>query len=380
MKILLLPLFRMPSGHHKAAEAIIGHLPVAEEQLEIKTIDVLSHFHGGLETAISRVYLQWINRKPSSYSKFYKSFMYTDHPNIWSSLCLWNNYFEWKMEQLINKEQPDLIICTHCYPSKLLNNLKRKHKVHAPVINVYTDFFINSVWGKSDIDYHFVPHREAKEQLMKQFGLQEDRVYVTGIPVHPSLYQKEEMPAEKYILIAGGNSGLGNLTAILTHLSESELFYSYKVLCGNNKKLYEWVSSLNHKSIEAIPYTSCRQQMNRYYEGAAAIITKPGGVTISEVLKKELPIFILECLPGQEELNVDYLNKHHLIYQLDLNQPIEKQLKKYLHNEMEKNKWQRRLSTYQLEKEMDLQKVLLAVLQEEEKERENFALYPESAH
>lgn len=47
--------------------------------------------------------------------------------------------------------------------------------------------------------------------------------------------------------------------------------------------------------------------MNQLYNKADAILTKPGGVTISEALQKKLPILVHTSLPGQEEINLDYL-------------------------------------------------------------------------
>ncbi|RJS61287.1 glycosyltransferase [Bacillus sp. PK3_68] len=371
MKILLLPLFRMPSGHHKAAEAIIGHLSNIEAEIEVKTVDCLSHFHSGIEAIISNTYLKWISRKPALYSKFYHSFIYSHKPKddlpSGSSLCFWDSYLAWRMEKFIEKEQPDFIICTHCYPSKLLNHLKKRGKVNVPVINVYTDFFMNDIWGKKYIDFHFVPHQEAKEKLIKVYSLKQEQIFVTGIPIHP-FFQKPSRPlSEGYVLIAGGNSGLGNLTSLIEQLSASELRYSYKVLCGHNQKLYEHICSLHHKKIEAIPYTSCREQMNLYYERASAIVTKPGGVTITEVLEKSLPVFIMDTLPGQEEINCHYLRTQKLVYKLDIQQPIESQITDVINNEVEMNKWRKRLAYYHLEKDAEIKNSLLAVFKSKER-------------
>ncbi|WP_191992027.1 MGDG synthase family glycosyltransferase [Bacillus aerolatus] len=366
MKILLLPLFRMPSGHHKAAEAIISHLSSLEEKIDVKMIDCLSHFHSGIESIVSHAYIKWISRNPVSYSKFYHSFISpgkrkeSSFPRF--SVCFWDKYFEWRMEKFIKEEAPDFIICTHCYPSKLLNNLKRQGKTDVPVINVYTDFFMNDIWGKTHIDFHFVPHQEAKEQLIKKYSLKQEQVFVTGIPIHPAFSKPANDLSGKYVLIAGGNSGLGHLTTLIERLTVEKPTYSYKILCGNNKKLFDWLRSLQHKKIEPIAYTNCRAKMNRFYEEASAIITKPGGITITEVLEKSLPVFVLGALPGQEEINMDYLKKHRLIYEIDVQQSIELQIIQVIDNEIEMNKWYRRLAYYHLEKEMNIENSLLTVL------------------
>ncbi|MGM7636885.1 MGDG synthase family glycosyltransferase [Bacillus sp. Hm123] len=367
MKILLLPLFRMPSGHHKAAEAIIDHSRAITGKMEVKTVDLLSHFHSGLELIISNTYLKWISKQPTSYSRFYHLFMYSNKQKSshWSPIVLWNKYLEWRLEHFIKEENPDLIICTHCYPSKLLNNLKQQGKISIPVVNVYTDFFINDVWGKTFIDYHFVPHQEAKKQLVEQCCLKAEQVFVTGIPVHPSFYQHKEQREKQYILIAGGNSGLGNLKTLLNQLVREHDQYHYKVLCGNNNKLYDWILSLDLDQIEPIAYTSCRQQMNRYYDEATAIITKPGGITITEVLEKALPVFILSALPGQEEINIQYLKSKHLIYELNVHQTIEQQLSQVLDNKVEQSKWVKRLLQYHQEKEDSISNCLINIIEKQ---------------
>ena len=47
------------------------------------------------------------------------------------------------------------------------------------------------------------------------------------------------------------------------------------------------------------------------------IITKAGGVTISEALAKGMALIIANPIPGQEERNVDYLHKHGAILKVD---------------------------------------------------------------
>ncbi|KYD28881.1 MULTISPECIES: hypothetical protein [Anoxybacillaceae] len=54
--------------------------------------------------------------------------------------------------------------------------------------------------------------------------------------------------------------------------------------------------------------------MNDLYDQVDFILTKPGGVTISECLYKRLPIFIYDTLPGQEEMNFRILKRHHLVF------------------------------------------------------------------
>src|SRR6185295_15196539 len=49
------------------------------------------------------------------------------------------------------------------------------------------------------------------------------------------------------------------------------------------------------------------------YAVADIFITKPGGLSVAEGLSFRLPILITHWLPGQEQLNIQYLAKQRLI-------------------------------------------------------------------
>jgi len=43
---------------------------------------------------------------------------------------------------------------------------------------------------------------------------------------------------------------------------------------------------------------------------ADVIVTKPGGLTTAEALAKKLPMVLIDPLPGQEELNAEFLERN----------------------------------------------------------------------
>lgn len=165
-KILFLPFLQMRSGHHQVAEVLMD---LAEKQTNdtiVKKIDLLSYINQPLEKMITSGYLKWIRYAPETYDLVYKKFFYTATPNEHS--FKWYYYFFLKkMEQLLMEENPDLIVCTHGFPSYLLSQLKRKRKFQVPVINVYTDFFINNFWGKKKLIIIFFPAKTSKQSSIK---------------------------------------------------------------------------------------------------------------------------------------------------------------------------------------------------------------------
>jgi processive 1,2-diacylglycerol beta-glucosyltransferase len=78
-------------------------------------------------------------------------------------------------------------------------------------------------------------------------------------------------------------------------------------VAGRNKKLKVNLDSMNlpdHVRLKTFPFISTIEEL---MEVSDFIITKPGGLSASECLAKNLVIIIFSPIPGQEERNSDYL-------------------------------------------------------------------------
>lgn len=327
IKILFLPFLTIPSGHHHVADCIIYEIEQNEKNVYCEKVDILSYSYGKIEKLISTIYLQWIHKLPTLYSVIYRMAAVNEE-----SLNKRFHLYEWlflnKIHDLVKKKNPDMIICTHALPSNMLNELKKRRLWSGIVMNIYTDYFINNLWGIENIDYHFVPSLKVKQQLIKH-GVHSRKIFITGIPIHP-LFKKEQNQTKKrkypyFVILSGGNMGAGALRDLLSFIQPSGLIHYY-VLCGKNKKLLSYVKRLHNPFIHALSYITSKEEMNHLYDLADAIITKPGGVTISECLTKGLPIFVHDTLPGQEEQNLRYLEKERLVYRLRNEKSIENQV------------------------------------------------------
>lgn len=346
MKILFLPFLQMPTGHHTVADAMIRSLEQRIGNIQCSKIDFFSYADKLLEKAFRLTYLTWIDHSPQTFVWLYRNFVYpskaTKHFN-WYEIKFLD-----KMKSLLEEEQPDLIICTQAFPSFLISRLRYSGISTPPVINVYTDFFINRLWGIHEIDYHFVPDLAIKAQLLTRHNIDPRRIFVTGIPIDECFQPRPVYnPSPPYhILVSGGSGGLGDMENLIANLPEDTDF-CFSLLCGNNKKLYKEVLALNKNNLKPLSYIASRDTMNALYHDAQAIITKPGGVTLSEALYKRLPIFIHSSLPGQEDVNKDYLLEKKLIYMLDASSPITDQLAGFFQDRNEQSLWLQRVEAYQ---------------------------------
>ncbi|WP_042478768.1 MGDG synthase family glycosyltransferase [Bacillus ndiopicus] len=342
-KALFLPFLTMQTGHHQVADALMDFIALHNEDVEVKKVDLLNYTSPIVEKVISHGYISWIQYAPTMYTKFYSK-MFDKQKEEKSNFKLYEMLLK-HLIRLLEEEKPDIIFCTQSIPSYLLNKLKQSGHCNIPVVNVYTDFFMNQVWGLGAIDYHFVPMQEMKDALCQK-GIAESNIFVTGIPVHEDMLRTTALHNfARNILIAGGNLGLMSCANLYEQLKQNKSFHYY-ILCGTNKKLYQQVLAWKLPNVIPISYIKSRSEMNHLYDQMDAIVTKPGGVTVSEVLHKKLPIFVHSALPGQEERNLKYLTERGLAYTLDKSECLHHQLERVLLNEEMMSDYRKQVATY----------------------------------
>lgn len=339
-KILLLPLLNsMPSGHHQVAAALSEYVSEHTKSIECKKVDLLSEWNPVAESAIVKIYRNWIHYMPNLYGKLYR--LLANHSKASRSHKLYEFLFLNKMEDILEIEKPDLIICTHALPSYLLNQLKKKGRCSIPVLNVYTDFFVNEVWGISDIDCHFTPTKQLKSELHERYSVPENRIFITGIPVSSTINKRTEtkIKEQSTLLIFGGGMKVEKIIEELK-VTDSHMKWNFRILNSKNNVSGKKTRNRMLDSIQLLPDISSKEKMNDLYNEAAAFVTKPGGVLIGEAVRKNLPIFIHSTLPGQEEINLDYLAKEKLVFKI----PPSSNMLKYVENTLSDSK---KMAAYQ---------------------------------
>jgi processive 1,2-diacylglycerol beta-glucosyltransferase len=348
MKIIVFPLFRFPTGHLKVAEVLKSTIGEEYPDFDIEIIDFLSYCNIYLEKIVAFGYLKWIHLFPKVYKKFYHYVMNSGvNSKFRINFTLFSLYFEKKMLKLITNEKPTIIFCTHSFPSRIIGKIKQKgYLPHVTIVNVYTDFFINGVWATNEIDYHLVPHQNGKEELMSNYQIDQSRIYVTGIPIdrHFTLAKPTPKKGNKHVIVAGGNCGLFEVSQLF-HEIANQRETIYTVLCGKNDELFVNLNKQNDEKIIPKKYIDSWEELSSIYQSADAIFTKPGGVTISEAMHMKLPIFIHSALPGQEEINLDFLLNEGLALKVP-QENVSAYLDNILNDEIEINKLIKKTENY----------------------------------
>ena len=204
--------------------------------------------------------------------------------------------------------------------------LKRKGKITAEIATIMTDFSPHDQWliGSDFTDYFFVAHDKMKDYLISK-NIPEEKIFATGIPISSRFlkqYNKEEILKEfdlqkdkKTILFFGGGEfGLGKTQTVEIFESLIRDFNYLQVIAisGKNPKMKESFNNIVQKynkenSVKILEYTN---QVPELMSISDLVVSKPGGLTTSESLASNLPMIIINPIPGQEEENAEFLESH----------------------------------------------------------------------
>ena len=107
------------------------------------------------------------------------------------------------------------------------------------------------------------------------------------------------------LLVLGGGYGLGPVREIVAELDKVARPFQTVVVTGRNEQLRRDLAAQDRKHpTHVLGYAS---NMHELMAVAELVITKPGGLTSSEVLAIGKPLFVVNPIPGQEAANSDFL-------------------------------------------------------------------------
>ena len=312
MKILIVTETIGGKGHEKAAQSVAEALRKLEAGCTITQVSLLAIASKSIERLLRFVYMAIIKRFPALWRWMYQresGFAFLFKQLIARMLAS-------RLRSFFNDEKPDLVIATHAAGLVALARLKEEKGFNLAVI--FTDFQVNSFWINQQVDYYFVAHGQFKESLVNKYGIAREKVFITGIPINQdfaktsglSLNSNNSRINHFNILIMGGGLGLGGIEEIIDSLNKLVFLpIRITVVTGTNSKLFLEIRKLQEKN--AIPLRVFRyvESIHLLLRESDLLITKAGGLTISEALATATPILIYKPIPGQEERNVAFLLK-----------------------------------------------------------------------
>ncbi len=306
------------AGHISAAEALIAVLQVKKPSAHIIHLDFGEFLGKTFNKVVKSTYLEMIKHTPKLWGKFY--YHTSKIPAHSAFQRFLNKLGRSKFLECVNLLQPDIIICTYPTIAGILAQLRTEQILNVPLVTIVTDYAVHSQWIHDGVDLYLVGCEEVNQGLIER-GINPGRIKVTGIPVNPkfSLRLDRRRIAEKFdldpdwptVLIMGGAYGvlesLNRICAMTTHM----LFpVQTVVVCGRDEKLFNSLDTVVAASDNPIRRFGFVHNVEELMTVSDLIITKAGGITVSEALTKQLPLVIYRPIPGQEEENAGFISKN----------------------------------------------------------------------
>lgn len=233
--------------------------------------------------------------------------------------------FQWdvlKVEAILRRHDPDLVVCAHALPLRMLALAKGAGRDVPPLMGVVTDFQAHRYWASDQVDRYFASSERAAEDL-KRHGVKEERILLTGIPLRRQFLEDRMEQAEIRrqlgldtarftVLVLGGSYGLMPWAEFLPSAEAMSAAADWQwifVFGRDERALNRAQQELAATLWDKILLFGFRGDIPRLMAAGDLVITKAGALTASEALAMSLPMIIYRPIPGQEEGNACFLEE-----------------------------------------------------------------------
>ena len=320
MKKILIFYASYGGGHLNAAKSIKEYFDNNYKNCETELIDCMKYVNKPIEIVTTAAYREMAKKMPWAWGKIYADSQKGPLAHISSKS---NQLLAIKLLKLLRERQPDLIISTHPFGSQMCAYLKRKGKITAQIATIMTDFSPHDQWlvGNETTDFFFVANDKMKDYLVSK-NIPDSKVFVTGIPISSRFlrtYNREEILKEfdlkdktkNILFFGGGEFGLGKARTVEIFNNLVKNFSDIQVIAiaGKNEKMkseFEKIVEENNKQ-DCVKVLAFTNKVPELMSISDLVISKPGGLTTSESLASNLPMIIINPIPGQEEENAEFL-------------------------------------------------------------------------
>lgn len=227
-----------------------------------------------------------------------------------------NTLFRNRTLRLLERESPEavVLICPWII-APVLQTLQRKKGAKPKVYTVVVDLGrgMTPSWFNPEVDFTSLPTRQARD-FLNRFGLNDHPAAVLGMPLTPDVQAPPVVPEYLHDVngplcsVLGGREGGRNSLKIVDLLMKSQLDATLLIQCGRNKSLLR--AALRRRGVKVIGFP---QSIIPLFQTSSVVITKPGALTVSELLALKKP-FILDTSPAvmpQERGNVEFVQEEN---------------------------------------------------------------------
>ena len=303
-----------------------GHNAVAAALAEsFRRLGVSSDTADGLSfisQKASRFVSKWHTRFYRRYPKLYKA-GYMSAENDAESNDRDNPVYRYmargarRLDRAIQDGGYDAVVCVHVIPAMMMTELRRQHETGPVFCFVATDYTCSPTVGGCTPDICVIPHEELAEEFVS-CGIARETLLAAGIPVRAVFRERGDRtaarselalpPEGRHIVLMSGSIGCGPMADVAAELEKRmEQGDFASVLCGSNRQMLYALRRRGFRRVEAVGFTN---RVHRYMDSADVLVSKPGGISITEAGTRGTPLLLADMVGGCETRNQEFFHAH----------------------------------------------------------------------
>ena len=309
MRILILTA-ATGGGHIRASRAIEAYLSEHMPGSQTRVVDALKCVNTIFDKTICDGYHFLATKQPKVFGKLYET---TNRETPLSRFVpLVNNIVARKLLPTVQEFNPDIILTTHPFVNEMVSQLKEKEKIHQPLICILTDYSPHRTWVSKQVDAYVVASEDMVPQLV-EMGAPREKIHPFGIPVFSQFFSqanKDELLREfgldtgvHTVLFMAGSFGVNNILQIYRDVTALPDDFQLIVITGRNQKLFDALEKEVKNSPKKTKLIFFTNEVEKYMKVSDLIVTKPGGLSITEAATVGTPMLFLDSVGGCETRN-----------------------------------------------------------------------------
>lgn len=306
-------------GHKRAAAALEAKINSASPEIQVKVVDAMKSIGRIYDKTVCGGYHFMATKIPKFYGKCYKI---TDRKNLmYKAVMRSNTLMSNKLLESIDEFKPDLVLICHPFVTTMISKLKKEGKTDVKAISLITDYDAHRTYIVPNIDAYVLAEPQMAKKLTEEYGVDESLIYPLGIPIFDRFTQPFDKakicereglnPELPTVLLMAGSFGVTGVLDFYKDLAQNAQGMQFIIITGKNIKLFAQLEELIEKlgTAESTRLLYFVNNVEDYMHISDLIVTKPGGLTVTESLACTLPLAIYSAFPGQERDNATFLLK-----------------------------------------------------------------------
>ena len=303
------------TGGHRAAAKALAKALNEKDNVQAEVINTMDYLPKSLKWLQKTAFALLTKTMPDVKKKAFESSIEGKETAKkqairWLGVKAW---FSRKFLKKIQQEKPDIIVSTHSQTNVMIGIWKKHGKVKVPLHCIVTDYNTHTMWAIPWVDKYYVATEFVKKRLI-HYGVEKNKILVTGIPTSPSFARVPLVSTEKAksllnlspelptITMMGGSLGYGPYIKVVKALEERGEPVQFLAMCAKNESVRAVLDALapTLKHVRIFTYGFV-DRFYRFMDAADAVITKPGGLTVTELLCRRKPMIFIKPALGLEK-------------------------------------------------------------------------------